>query len=114
MKGLKNFWNFWTFGENTPLIQGIGSETYKILRNLAAPKQTKFDDNVKSFMLKSFFKPTLNIISERYKFNMKSQEPSESISDFILELKVKSQTCEFKEFLGEALCIERSIRSWHQ
>lgn len=90
--------------KNSLLIQVIGPETYKILRNLAAPQKVKevnYDENIK--LLKNFFNPGLNIISERYKFNMKSQETGESISDFILELKLKSQTCDYREFLSEAL-----------
>lgn len=90
--------------KTTLLIAVIGPETYGVLRNLAAPKkvkEVKYEDIIK--LLKKHFKPGSNIISERYKFNMKTQESSESVSDFILELKIKSQTCEFKDFLDEAL-----------
>lgn len=86
------------------LITLIGPETYRILKSLVlpeVPKSKSYKDLVKA--LTCHFAPSVNIIAERYKFNQCEQSVSESISDFIVALKMCAQSCEFKTFLDDAL-----------
>ncbi|XP_075162811.1 uncharacterized protein LOC142235442 [Haematobia irritans] len=56
--------------------------------------------------LESHFKPKKNVIMECFKFFKKEKSPSETISDYIVELKQLSVDCEFGSFLDKALLIK--------
>ena len=43
------------------------------------------------------------MIAERYRFYKRDQQESESVSDFVVILKKLASTCEFGNFLNEAL-----------
>ncbi|KAI8117697.1 hypothetical protein CVS40_10440 [Lucilia cuprina] len=77
------------------LISLGGAELYKTMCSLLAPK-TEADykyDIVK--LLKTHFKPQKNIIIECYKFFKREQKPSETVSEYIVELKQLAQECDF-------------------
>lgn len=87
------------------LISVIGSATYRILKNLTAPtlpKDKKYDEAIK--ILTDYFKPTPNKRAERMKFHRRNQKSSESIADYIVELKAMADSCVFGDFLDDALC----------
>lgn len=87
------------------LLVGIcGADLYKIMKSVVAPKSTaeiNYDELKK--LLKAYFDPKRNTIGERFAFHRRQQKPDESIGDYIIEIKSLSQTCEFGEFLDEAL-----------
>ena len=54
-------------------------------------------------LLKSHYSPHYIEVSERYKFNSRIQQSTESAKDFIIVLKQLSVNCNFRTFLDEAL-----------
>uniref|UniRef100_A0A1B6L0V9 RNA-directed DNA polymerase n=1 Tax=Graphocephala atropunctata TaxID=36148 RepID=A0A1B6L0V9_9HEMI len=86
------------------LLTLIGPKPYGVLRNLVSPKTVDsldFDTIVKE--LKSHYAPKKLVISERFKFYKRDQLPSESISNYVVELKQLASQCNFNSFLEEAL-----------
>lgn len=86
------------------MISMGGGELYKIIKSLISPKkveEVKYDDLKK--ILSKNFKPTRNIIAERFKFNKRKQSDDETISDFVVAIKSLARECEFGTFLKEAL-----------
>lgn len=82
-----------------------GADLYKIIKACVAP--TKIVDIKYSEMkikLKEYFEPKLNKTAERFKFYTRQQKEDESVSDYIVEIKALSRTCEFGDYLAEALC----------
>ena len=70
------------------LLSAIGGKTYALLRNLVAPAQPK----EKSFteivgILKRHFEPKPLVIAERFRFHRRGQEPGETVSNFVAELR---------------------------
>ena len=53
--------------------------------------------------LKKHFKPKPLVIAERFRFYKKNQSPTESVLQYIAELKKLASTCDFGLFLNEAL-----------
>lgn len=86
------------------IISFGGPDLYKVLKGLTEPRKVtectfkEIDD-----ILSNYFKPKRNIIAERFKFYKRNQKPHESLSDFMVDLKVLAQSCDFKAFLDEAL-----------
>lgn len=86
------------------LVGLCGADLYKIMKSVVAPKSTTdigYDELKKS--LKEYFDPKRNIIGERFAFHRRQQRSDESVGDYIIEIKTLSQTCEFGDFLDEAL-----------
>ncbi|XP_052567584.1 uncharacterized protein LOC128093817 [Culex pipiens pallens] len=54
-------------------------------------------------LFKDHLGPTTNVVSERYQLRFCEQTPSQRIADFIVTLKAKAQTCEYGDFLQDAL-----------
>ena len=56
-------------------------------------------------MLVQYYKPTPLIIAERFAFHKRDQLPEEkvNINDFLIKLTRLAQTCDFGEFLEQAL-----------
>ena len=82
----------------------IGAETYAIVKNLSSPETT----SSKTFeqlciILKSHYEPKTLVIAERFKFHNRDQGEIESVQHFFNELKNLSKTCEFGQFLDDAL-----------
>lgn len=81
-----------------------GPELYKIIKPCIAPKTIKdVTYDAMKVKLKSYFDPLRNTIAERYKFHKRERRDDESISNFIVEIKALSQTCDFGDFLDGAL-----------
>ncbi|XP_072014962.1 uncharacterized protein [Amphiura filiformis] len=86
------------------LISLVGPTVYKLLRSLTAPTDpaTKtFDELVK--LLTDHLAPAPLRIAERFKFYKRDQQPTESIREYVAELRRLSTTCEFGDFLNQAL-----------
>lgn len=80
-----------------------GSELYKIISKLVAPKKPKehtYDELVKK--LTDHFNPAKNIIAESFKFYKRDQLQNESISEYIIELKSLAENCDFGNFFGSS------------
>ena len=87
------------------LLSVIGPKTYSILRSLIAPEspQSKSLDALYK-ILKTHYDLKPLVILERYNFHCRNQSPTKSIAEYIAELRRLVSTCDFGNFLGEALC----------
>lgn len=86
------------------LLTVIGSAHYSLIRGLVAPalpKNKTFDELVG--LLKKHYDPEPIIIAERFHFYQRSQKPSESITNYLANLRRLASRCEFGDFLAEAL-----------
>ena len=86
------------------LLNAIGSKTYSLLRSLTAPdlpQSKSLDALVK--MLKDHFEPKPLLIAERFYFHRRDQAVGETISEYVAELRRLATTCEFGDFLNDAL-----------
>ena len=86
------------------LLSIIGPSTYSILRSLMAPdtpQSKSLDALIKA--LKNHYDPKPIIIAERYHFHLRNQSSTETIADYIAELRRLATSCEFGSFLDEAL-----------
>ncbi|KAL0859788.1 hypothetical protein ABMA27_010141 [Loxostege sticticalis] len=82
----------------------IGPDGYETLRNLIAPKkpsETEYEKLVE--ILREHYVEKRSVIAERYQFYKCIQKESQSLNEYILELKVKAASCNFGEFLNQAL-----------
>ncbi|XP_075743758.1 uncharacterized protein LOC142802671 [Rhipicephalus microplus] len=85
-------------------LTAIGEKAYVTLRSLLlakTPAKTSFTEVVD--VLKKHYAPKRSVVTERYRFHQRKQEPHETVADFIVELKKLAATCEFGAFLTEAL-----------
>lgn len=89
------------------LISLGGAELYKTMCSLLTPKkETDFTYEEIVEKLTKHFKPNKNIIVECFKFFKRDQKSSETIADYIVELKQLAQECDFGLFLDKALLIK--------
>ena len=83
----------------------IGAKTYSLLRDLvslASPKDKAFDELAD--VLKKHFEPKPLVIAERFTFHRRNQSASESILEYVAELRRLAIHCEFGEYQNQALC----------
>lgn len=81
-----------------------GPDLYKIIKACIAPKTIsgmKYAEM--KLALKAYFEPKKNKLAERFKFHSRQQKSGETVADYIMELKALSRTCEFDDYLEEAL-----------
>ena len=94
----------------------VGAKTYKLVRSLVAPEDPKdksYEDLAK--LLQDHFMPKPSTVVQQFKFNTRFQQPSETITMFLAELRHLSEHCEFGITLDEMLrdrlvCGVRDIR----
>lgn len=81
-----------------------GGELYKVQNKLVAPKKVS-ECTYKEIIdkLKSHFQPTRNVIAETFKFYRRDQLQSETLAEYIIELKSLAENCEFDASLDRAL-----------
>ncbi|KAL1416406.1 hypothetical protein MTO96_027969 [Rhipicephalus appendiculatus] len=82
----------------------LGEKAYVTLRSLLLPKSpadSKYADITK--VLREHYAPWRSIVTERYRFHRRDQGQSETIGEFVVELKKLAATCEFGSFLEESL-----------
>ncbi|KAL1477225.1 hypothetical protein MTO96_035913 [Rhipicephalus appendiculatus] len=85
-------------------VTAIGKQAYRTLKNLLAP--TKPEEKTYAELLqilKGHYSPKPLVIAERFRFNRRSQLENESVAAFALELKRLAGSCEFGQFLDDAL-----------
>ena len=82
----------------------VGPKTYKLLKSLIAatlPSDKTIDELYQT--LKQHVQPTDSVISHRARFYTRKQKDTESVTDFIVELKHLAAECEFDAFLDKVL-----------
>jgi len=86
------------------LLNAIGSKTYSLLRSLTAPDlpQTKTLAGLVK-LLTDHFQPKPLMIAERFYFHRRDQAVGETTAEYVAELRRLAATCEFGEFLNDAL-----------
>ena len=86
------------------VLSGIGAKAYAVLRNLLALAEPKDKElaTIKQKLVR-YCKPKPPVIGQRFIFHQRTQKPGESISHFMMELCQLARTCDFGEFLEEAL-----------
>ena len=86
------------------LVSTIEHKTYAVLRSLMAPETPqKIEYKVLIRALKKHYEPKPLIIAERYIFHQRGQHPGESIAEYVAELRRLASTCNFGDFLEDAL-----------
>ena len=85
-------------------LSELGERTYAVLRNLVAPDlpQDKSLDEIVT-ALSSHYEPKPIVIAQRFHFHRRNQLPTESITEFVAELRRLSIHCSFGANLDEAL-----------
>ena len=86
------------------MLSVCGAETYKLFRSLCAPGNPtgKTYPQLKNLM-KQHLSPTPNIIAERFAFNTRNRNPSESVSKYVAELRRLSQDCQYGDSINDML-----------
>ena len=86
------------------LITHLDAATYKLLKTQVAPAKVgdKTYDQLKK-VLSDHFSDKPIVIAERFVFYQRFQKQGESVSDFVAELRKLAFTCEFGDFLDQAL-----------
>ncbi len=90
--------------QTSVLLTVIGPRNYSVVKSLVAPDLPK-DKTYKELeaVLKAHFQPKPLIIAERFRFYQRSQAATESVLDYIAELRRLAITCDFDAFLDQAL-----------
>ncbi|UYV77476.1 K02A2.6-like [Cordylochernes scorpioides] len=79
-------------------------EGYDTLKNLCSPKlpkEYKYEELIEKLV--EYFSPRRSIIVERFMFFGRIQKETESVSEYLVEIKRLASTCGFGEFLKESL-----------
>ncbi len=74
----------------------VGAKTYALLSNLLAPEKpsTKTYDELVA-VVKAHLDPKPLIIAERFRFYQRNQGDSESVAQYMAELRKLADRCEF-------------------
>lgn len=90
--------------ERSLFITLLGTEGYKLLRNLCVPIKPRDKSLLELVdLFKKHLNPKPNLIAERFKFKERKQKQGESISTFLAVLKQMSLYCEFGDSLNHNL-----------
>uniref|UniRef100_A0A3B5LGC2 Retrotransposon gag domain-containing protein n=1 Tax=Xiphophorus couchianus TaxID=32473 RepID=A0A3B5LGC2_9TELE len=82
----------------------IGADTYGLLKNLVSPKvPSTMQYAALTAALQAHYKPTPVVIAERFRFQKRNQKEGEPVSDYVVALRQLSATCNFGQYLDEAL-----------
>ena len=82
----------------------VGSRTNTLIKSLTAPTlpQEKSYEDLKAVLL-AHFQPKPLLIAERIRFCQHNQAGGESVHNFLADLRRLAITCEFEDFLDQAL-----------
>ena len=75
-----------------------GAVTYKLFKGLTAPSKTSevsFDNLCK--LMSAHKRPTPNPIAERFRFNTRNRESTESVATYVAELRTLTEHCDYGE-----------------
>ena len=88
----------------TVFLSVIGAKTYSLLCDLVSPASPK-DKSLEQLadVLKKHFEPKPLIIAERFTFHRRNQSTSESILEYVAELRCLATYCEFGGYREQAL-----------
>ena len=85
-------------------ISIIGKDTYGFLKDLCLPnKPTGKTYTEICTLLQNYYKPSILVVAEAYKFHQAKQEVGESVSTFANRLRRLSLNCNLGTFLDRAL-----------
>ncbi|XP_047989130.1 uncharacterized protein LOC125228561 isoform X2 [Leguminivora glycinivorella] len=86
------------------LITLMGAEAYELLVTLCTPEKpsTLKYDKINQ-LLADHLQPTPSVLAERYKFRQRKQAKSESVADYLADLKKLSRFCDFGTWLDESV-----------
>ncbi|XP_031432706.1 uncharacterized protein K02A2.6-like [Clupea harengus] len=86
------------------LISVVGPATYKLMRNLVSPDKpsSKTFDQLTQVM-KEHFNPKPSEMVQRYVFDSRSRQPTESVSAYVAELRRLAHDCNFGTTLEQRL-----------
>ena len=82
----------------------VGGKTYSLMSNILAPRKPPdlpYADLVAA--MKAHLKPKPLVIVERFQFHRRNQAESESVSEYVAELRKLADRCVFGEYLEQAL-----------
>ena len=86
-------------GKRVPaLLSSIGGKTYTLLRNWTTPDKPKdksYADIVK--ILKEHLSPAPLVIAEKIRFHKRDQKESESINEYVAQIRKLSEYCNFPD-----------------
>lgn len=85
-------------------LNAVGKEHYQLLANLFSPTppaQKSFEQIVDA--LKGHYDPKRLVIAERFNFHRRQQGKTETVAQFIAELRKLAVHCAFGNYLEEAL-----------
>jgi hypothetical protein len=92
-------------GKHVPVfLSVVGGKTHALLRDLFAPQKLqtqKLKDIYKE--LREHFGSKPVVIAEQFYFYQRSQEQTESVSEYVAELRRLATNCKFGNFLNDAL-----------
>ena len=90
-------------------LNSLGRRHYNLLANLVSPEQPE-DKTFEELtgILQKHFQPQSSIISERYSFHCRGQDPNESIADFVVALK-KLIRCGYEAEVQKILLRDRFV-----
>ena len=86
------------------LLAGVGQNAYRRVKTVMAPSslsETSYQDIVKR--VQSHFDPKPSVIVSRFRFHQKCQDSKQSIKEFVADLKVMADRCEFGTSLDSML-----------
>ncbi|XP_023204972.1 uncharacterized protein K02A2.6-like [Xiphophorus maculatus] len=86
------------------LLSVMGAKAYGLLRNLVQPEKPKdktFGEIVD--ILKEHYEPKTILVAERFRFNRCNQKTSQTVAQYVAELKHQAANCDFGASLDSAL-----------
>ncbi|XP_028329886.1 uncharacterized protein LOC114480190 [Gouania willdenowi] len=86
------------------LLSLMGAKTYNLLRSLTAPDKPA-DKTIGEITetLKNHLNPAPLVIAERFRFHRRNQAKTETVSEYIAELRRLAEHCQFGVGLSDAL-----------
>ncbi|KAJ8046478.1 hypothetical protein HOLleu_05158 [Holothuria leucospilota] len=86
------------------LLHCLGAEGQRIFHTLPVVSSTETDTYEQAVRtLETHFKPTVNVVAERYRFRQRAQLPGEPVDSYISSLRELASTCEFRDFADEMI-----------
>ena len=86
------------------ILSVCGQSTYKVIRNLMAPKKPGECEYKAIFEhLRRYYSPKPSIIVQRCKFNTRYRQQGESVAKFVAELRQIAQFCGYGKILEDML-----------
>ncbi|XP_062864462.1 uncharacterized protein K02A2.6-like [Trichomycterus rosablanca] len=86
------------------LISVVGAATYSLMRNLLSPvkpSEKSYAELVS--LLKNHFNPRPSEIVQRFKFDSRTRKATETVTEFVAELRRLAQDCNYGETLEQML-----------